>query len=110
MKHLTITLALMITLASCKKTPDRIVIEHPTPEPVPCNVTFYTATAYGNLTLTVNDAKFITVEVGKDANCDKGFKYQSFVGRQLTYSYKMDASSNSGTLILVQGCNLIELK
>lgn len=110
MKHLTTMLMLAITLLSCKKQPDLVVTQHPTPDPIPCNVSFYSLTPYGNMTLTINGSKYVTGEIINHPSCEDGFIYHSYVGRTLEYSFKSDLKANSGTLLLQEGCNAIELK
>ena len=110
MKQITAAVLLAITLFSCKKTPDLVITEHQTPEPVPCNVTFYSPQSYGNMTLTINGAKYITGEVINHPSCEDGFIYHSYIGHKLEYSFKTDFNANSGTLILQEGCNAVELK
>lgn len=110
MKHLTMAVLMAITLCSCKKTPDRVVTEHPTPEQIPCNVSFYTLVPYGNMTLTINGSQYVTGEISSVPSCEQGFTYHSYVGRSLTYAYKTDTKVNTATITLVDGCNYVELK
>lgn len=109
MKHTTIAL-IVITLISCKKTPQRIVTENPTPEPIPCKAVFYTPKTATWMYLTIDGRKFETTEVEASPSCETGFIYQSYVGRVINYSYEIGSITGKGTVTLTEGCNQIELK
>ena len=112
MKKTIISAFIAITLFSCKKTPQRVVTENPTPEPVACRVVFFTNKAPYYTELTINGSKYTTTEVKSTNSCDDGFNLGFHVGKKIEYAYTFNGETTGGRgeLILVEGCNQIELK
>ena len=112
MKKTIISALIVITLLSCKKTPQRVVTENPTPEPIPCKVVFFTKKAVYYTELKVNNSLYATTEIKSSNSCDEGFNLGFYVGKKIEYSYTFngETSGGRGEVILVEGCNQIELK